>query len=186
MTIDEANRTLLEADIIVSETEVTAVINRMAHEISARLDKTRPIVCCIMNGGLIFAGQLLTKLIFPLEVDYLHATRYGHATEGAELNWLVKHQLNPFDRTILLLDDILDEGITLAAISQRYRQQGAREIVTAVLVDKQHKRKVSPGYRADFTGIDADDRFLFGCGMDYRGFWRNLPGIYALNRNYEE
>lgn len=180
MTVEEANRTLAEADLLASETEVMAAIDRMATELTARLGTACPIACCIMNGGLIFAGQLLARLGFPLEVDYVHATRYGHETRGAELNWLVRPQVNPGGRTVLLLDDILDEGVTLAAIAGQYRHLGAREVLSAVLVDKRHNRKVSPGFRADFTGIETEDRFLFGCGMDYRGFWRNAPGLYAV------
>jgi hypoxanthine phosphoribosyltransferase len=81
---------------------------------------------------------------------------------------------------VLLLDDILDEGITLDAIAGYCRQQGATRILMAVLVDKRHDRKVSPGFRADFTGMETEDRFLFGFGLDYKGYWRNAPGIYAV------
>ena len=180
MTVEDANHMLTEADLLVNEAEVTAAIRRISAEITDRLSTARPIVCCVMNGGLIFAGQLLTGLRFPLEVDYIHATRYGHEIKGSGIDWLVRSQLDPRDRTVLLLDDILDEGITLAAIAEQYRRQGAREVLTAVLVEKRHNRKVFPGYRADFTGIETGDRFLFGYGMDYRGFWRNASGIYAV------
>jgi hypoxanthine phosphoribosyltransferase len=182
VTVEEANRVLEEADLVASEVEITTAIDRMAEEISRQVDKARPIACCVMNGGLIFAGQLLTKLAFPLEVDYVHATRYGHETTGAGLKWLVRPQVDPSGRTVLLLDDILDEGVTLAAIADHYRQQGAGEVLTAVLVDKRHNRKVIPGFRADFTGIETDDRFLFGYGMDYQGYWRNAPRIYAVTQ----
>ena len=183
MTVAEANRVLEEADLLASWAEVTAAITRLADEISERLYDARPIACCVMNGGLIFAGQLLTRLEFPLEVDYVHATRYGHETTGSGLSWLVRPQVEPGGRTVLLLDDILDEGVTLAAIVEQYYRQGAREVLTAVLVDKRHNRKVVPGFRADFTGLQTGDRFLFGCGMDYRGFWRNAPGIYAVRES---
>ena len=133
-----------------------------------------------MNGGLIFTGQLLTRLLFPLEVDYVHATRYGHETNGAHLHWTVRPQLDLKDRTVLLLDDILDEGVTLAAIADYCRQQGAEKVLMAALVEKLHLRKVTPGMRADFSGIEVGDRFLFGYGLDYKGYWRNAPGIYAV------
>ena len=180
MTIEEANRVLAEADLLAGEAEVAEAISRVAGEITTQLSTSRPIAICVMNGGLIFTGQLLTLLRFPLEVKHVHATRYGHETEGAGLNWLVRPQRELNGRTVLLLDDILDEGVTLAAIADLCRQQGAREVVTAVLVDKKHNRKVSPGFRADFTGIETEDRFLFGYGLDYQGYWRNAPGIYAV------
>ncbi|OGT99630.1 MAG: hypoxanthine-guanine phosphoribosyltransferase, partial [Geobacteraceae bacterium GWC2_48_7] len=134
----------------------------------------------IMNGGLIFAGQILTKLAFPLEIDYIHATRYGNEIKGEELNWIVKPQSELKGKTVLLLDDILDEGITLAAIARYCLQQGAAEVLMAVLVEKLHLRKVTPGMRADFTGVEVGDRFVLGYGLDYKGYWRNAPGIYAV------
>ena len=180
MTTEEAEKVLREADLLVSEAEVTTAIGRLAAEITVRLKDTNPVVICIMNGGLIFTGRLLPQLLFPLQVDYVHATRYGHEINGANLNWTVRPQFELKGRTVLLLDDILDEGVTLAAIAEYCRQQGAAEVLMAALVEKLHLRKVTPGMRADFSGIEVGDRFLFGYGLDYKGYWRNAPGIYAV------
>jgi len=180
MNIERANSLLAEADLLVTEAEVKTVIDRLAKEITSQLKESNPILLCIMNGGLIFTGQLLTRLCFPLEVDYVHATRYGHETNGARLQWTVRPQLDLNGRTVLLVDDILDEGVTLAAIAEYCRQQGAKTVMMAALVEKLHLRKVTPGMRADFTGIEVGDRFLFGYGLDYKGYWRNAPGIYAV------
>jgi hypoxanthine phosphoribosyltransferase len=180
MNGNEAKTVLSEADLLVTNSEVAAAIARMAVEITGELKEADPILLCVMNGGLIFTGQLLTQLVFPLEVDYVHATRYGHETNGTNLHWTVKPQFDMKGRTVLLLDDILDEGVTLAAIAAYCRQQGAAEVFMAVLVEKLHLRKVTPGMRADFTGIEVGDRFLFGYGLDYKGYWRNAPGIYAV------
>jgi hypoxanthine phosphoribosyltransferase len=180
MTVDEANQILAEADLLVGEEEVLEAMARLATEITAQLKGKNPLMLCVMNGGLIFSGQILTRLRFPLEVDYVHATRYGHETNGAHLDWSVRPQQELQGRTILLLDDILDEGYTLAAIADYCREQGASKVLMAVLVEKLHLRKVKPGMRADFTGIEVGDRFLFGYGLDYKGYWRNAPGIYAV------
>jgi hypoxanthine phosphoribosyltransferase len=180
MNIEVANKELSEADLLVTKNEVEIAIKRIAEEITAQFKESRPVLLCVMNGGLIFTGQLLTQLLFPLEVDYVHATRYGHETNGAKLNWTVRPQLDLKGRTVLLLDDILDEGVTLAAIADYCRQQGASEVFMAVLIEKLHLRKVTPGMKADFTGIEVGDRFLFGYGLDYKGYWRNAPGIYAV------
>jgi hypoxanthine phosphoribosyltransferase len=180
MTCEEAQQLLMDADLLADEATVTAAITRMAGEITGLLHCSRPVALCIMNGGMIFAGQLLTRLVFPLEVGYVHASRYGEATIGTTLNWVTRPAIDVRDRTVLLLDDILDEGFTLAAISDWCRDQGADRVLTAVLVHKCHDRKVTPRYRADFTGIELTDRFLFGYGLDYRGYWRNAPGIYAI------
>lgn len=180
MTIDQINQLLYDADLLVCEEDVKKSIERLAEEITLRLKTSRPVVMTVMNGGLVFAGQLLTKLVFPMEVDYVHATRYGDNTSGTTLDWIVKPQTELKGKTVLLLDDILDEGITLAAIADYCRQQGAAEVLMAVLVEKLHLRKVTPGMRADFTGVEVGDRFVLGYGLDYKGYWRNAPGIYAV------
>jgi len=180
MNIEEAGRVLAESDLLVEESDVIAAIARIADEITAELKESNPVLICCMNGGLAFAGQLLTKLVFPLHIDYVHATRYGHKINGVALDWKARPQVDLTGRTVVLLDDILDEGVTLAAIAEYCRQQGAAKVMMAVLVEKLHLRKVTPGMRADFSGIEVGDRFLFGYGLDYKGYWRNAPGIYAV------
>lgn len=182
MTIDLQELILAreEADCLADEAVVEAALDRMATEITAALAHTNPIVYSVMNGGLILGGRILTRLPFPLEVAYLHATRYGHALQGTLLDWRVRPTQDLRGRTVLVLDDILDEGHTLAAIIEYLKNEGAREVFSAVLTHKVHDRKAYPGMRADFTGLDVADRFLFGCGMDYKGYWRNAPGIYAV------
>lgn len=176
----EALRVFREADVLVTEADVTAAIARMAVDITERLGASNPVVLTIMNGGIILAGQLLTKLHFPLEVDYLHASRYGQEVSGDNLKWIVRPRMELAGRTVLLLDDILDEGVTLAAVAEYCRQQGCQAVFSAVLVEKLHLRKVVPGLRADFSALEVGDRFLFGYGLDYKGYWRNAPGIYAV------
>jgi hypoxanthine phosphoribosyltransferase len=169
-----------EADCLADQATVEAALDRMAAEITTRCGDTNPLIYVVMNGGLIVAGKLLPRLPFPLEVAYLHATRYGHALQGNQIDWRVAPTLPARGRTVIVIDDILDEGHTLAAITDRLRADGAHCVYSAVLVHKLHERKAHPGMRADFTGLDIADRFLFGYGMDVRGYWRNAPGIYAL------
>ncbi len=176
----EALRVFEEADCLADRQAVEEAIVRMATEITARLGKSNPVVFCVMNGGLIITGQLLPRLPFPLETGYLHATRYGRELSGGELEWLVSPQIDLSGRTVLLVDDILDEGVTLKSLADDCRKRGAREVLTAVLVEKLHDRKIEPGYRADVTGLKIPDRFVFGYGLDYDGMWRNAPGIYAV------
>jgi hypoxanthine phosphoribosyltransferase len=182
MTIDmkEIEQAMAEADCLATPEQVEAALDRMAVAISARLRGTNPIIFCVMNGGLVLSGRLLCKLDFPVEVTYLHATRYGHHLNGSLLDWRVRPAQDLRGRTVLVLDDILDEGHTLAAIVEHLREEGAEAVHTAVLVHKLHDRKASPGMRADVSGLDIEDRYLFGCGMDYKGYWRNANGIYAL------
>jgi hypoxanthine phosphoribosyltransferase len=178
--LKDIEQAMAEADCLATPDQVDAAIERMAREITARLKGSNPIIYCVMNGGLVFAGRLLCKLDFPAEIAYLHATRYGHQLNGSLLDWRVRPTQDLRERTVLVLDDILDEGHTLAAIVDNLRDEGAIAVHTAVLVHKLHERKAMPGMRADFSGLDIEDRYLFGCGMDYKGYWRNAPGIYAL------
>jgi hypoxanthine phosphoribosyltransferase len=178
--LPEIKRAMEEADCIVDASGVQKALDEMAQAITARLKDANPIVFTIMNGGLVFAGQLLPRLNFPLEVSYLHASRYGHALNGTLLDWRVRPTQDLRGRSVLVLDDILDEGYTLVAVMEHLRNEGATEVLCAALVDKRHDRKAQPGLRPDFYGIEAPDRYLFGCGMDYKGYWRNAPGIYAL------
>jgi hypoxanthine phosphoribosyltransferase len=131
-----------------------------------------------MNGAIFFAGQLTPRLTFPLQLDYVHATRYQNGVEGKEVRWIVKPKATIKGKNVLILDDILDEGHTLKAIVDECRLLGAKQVKVAVLVEKE-LGKQKPVI-ADYVGITAPNRYIFGCGMDIHGWWRNLPAIYAL------
>ncbi|MDR1227654.1 MAG: hypoxanthine-guanine phosphoribosyltransferase [Azoarcus sp.] len=178
--LNDLRRMRDEADLLVDGPAVEAAIARMAAGIAARLADADPLVFAVMNGGLILTGHLLPQLDFPLEISYLHATRYGNAISGEDIEWRARPDANVQGRTVLVVDDVLDVGNTLLAITDHLRELGARETLTAVLVNKLHERKARPGLCADFTGLELPDRFLFGSGMDYRGYWRNAVGIYAV------
>lgn len=177
-SMQEIHDVYRRAERIYSQQDVAAAYDRLAGAITKRLADSNPLVVAVMVGGLIPAGQLLPRLDFPLQMDYLHATRYHGDTQGGELQWLVRPSLSLQGRAVLLIDDILDEGVTLAAICAACRQAGAREVYTAVLLNKLHRRK--SGLEADFVGLDVEDRYVFGCGMDYKDYLRNAPGIYAV------
>lgn len=178
--LSEIEQVFAEADCLFTPDDVEAALDRMAAAITSRLAGSDPVVLCVMHGGLIVTGRLLPKLAFPLESGYLHATRYGHEFCGSHLDWRVRPTEDLRGRTVLLVDDILDEGTTLGAIIDYCREEGAKEVLSAVLIDKEHDRKARPDLTADFVGLVSPDRFLFGCGMDYRGYWRNAAGIYAV------
>lgn len=177
---DEIKRVYIEADLLHTQAEVDAAISKMAADITANLEDKDPVVFAVMNGGLVIAGQLLTRLNFPLTASYLHATRYRNSTSGNELEWKVPPMVDFKDRPVLVVDDILDEGHTLAEVMDYLKAAGAASVQCAVLVDKMHDRKARPDLQADFVGIEIEDRYIFGYGMDYKGYWRNAPGIFAV------
>ncbi len=181
MTIsaDEARQVLKTADLLYDTIAVEAMLDDLADDISSKLENSSPLLLCVMTGGLLPAAGLFSRLKFPVQLDYLHATRYQGDTRGAELKWICEPSLPLKGRTVLVVDDILDEGLTLAAILDYCRQQGAKEVYSAVLVKKIHDR-CAPGLEADFVGLKVEDRYVFGYGMDYHGYLRNVKGIYAV------
>ncbi|MDR2239996.1 MAG: hypoxanthine-guanine phosphoribosyltransferase [Zoogloeaceae bacterium] len=178
MTPAEAGRIRAEADLLVTEQQVAAAVRRVAEEISAALRETHPLVFAVMSGAAVFAGHLLPLLDFPLDFDCLHVSRYGDATAGGALSWIAPPRAAVAGRTVLVLDDILDEGVTLAAIKRRLLEQGAQDCRIAVFADKDIGRD-KPA-QADFVGVRLPNRYVFGFGMDVGGAWRNLPAVYAV------
>jgi hypoxanthine phosphoribosyltransferase len=175
---DEAWQVLRSSERIVTADAIRSTLTRLAAEIGARLGGRTPLVLTVMGGAVVFSGQLLPLLDFPLEVDYVHVTRYGDTTRGGALEWKVRPRVSVHGRTVLVLDDILDQGITLAAIRDGLLGDGAQEVHCAVFADKMIGR--AKPIAADFVGITLPDRYVFGFGMDVHGAWRNLPEIYAL------
>jgi hypoxanthine phosphoribosyltransferase len=165
------------AELLYNKTEIEAALDSMASQINQLLYDRNPLVLSVMNGGLVTAGQLLTRLTMPLTIDAINASRYQNKTVGTEVEWITKPRTSLKDRTVLLIDDILDAGITLAAIYDYCVEQGASSVYTAVLLDK--KLPQSKPITADFIGLSVADRYVFGYGMDYKGYWRNADGIYA-------
>lgn len=181
ITAQQASEVLAKADLIYSAAEVEQALDQMATDISAQLATEDPLVLCVMNGALIPAGQLLTRLDFPLRQDYIHASRYQGGTSGSELEWKGRPSISLAGETILIVDDILDHGITIAAIVKECEEAGAKRVFSAVLAEKKHHRGI--GFNADFIGLQVEDRYVFGYGMDYMGYHRNAPGIYAVARD---
>ncbi len=176
---EEANAVLAAAELLYRPAEIDQALERMAAAIDRELAGRNPVVLCAMLGGLIPTGLLLPRLAFPLEVGYVHVTRYRGQTSGGTLCWLKRPDARIRGRAALIVDDVLDEGMTLHALVEACREAGAHSVHTAVLVVKA-VRRVAGAPEADFVGLHADDRYLFGYGMDYKNYLRNAAGIYAL------
>ena len=176
--IAEARGLINSSDVLFSAEEVSAAVDRMAVEITAKLGEEYPLVLSVMGGAVVFTGQLLPRLAFPLDFDYVHVSRYGDKTHGGELVWKQAPKEDVQDRVVLVLDDILDEGHTMAAIRDKVMGMGAKEFYSGVFANKLIPK--DKPIAADFVGLDVPDRYVFGYGMDVRGAWRNLPAIHAL------
>lgn len=171
-------RILDDAQLVCGPETVQAALARVADDITVRLADRHPLVLVVMGGAVVFGGQLLPRLRFPLDLDYIHATRYRGTTSGGEIEWKVRPRADVRDRVVLVVDDILDEGHTLAAIRAALIDMGAKEVLNAVFCEKQ--LAVAKPLAADFVGVTVPDRYVFGFGMDVNGAWRNLPAIYAV------
>lgn len=163
-------------------TEINEALDRMALEITHKLKDANPLMLCVMTGALVPMGHLLTRLHFPLEIDYIHAIRYRGTNRGGDLHWLVEPHKSLKDRTVLIVDDIMDGGLTLAAILDYCRQAEAKEIYSVVMVSKKRKREPNVNFEPDFVGVETEDKYLFGFGLDYEEYLRNVPGIYAVDQ----
>ena len=165
--------------LVFDNTEINSALERLAGKLNQQLKNETPVVLCVMQGGLIFSGHLIPRLRCMLEIDYIHATRYDNKTSGGELTWKAYPVTSLTERTVLILDDILDEGQTLQSIVQYCELQGASKIISAVLLRKNHGRCVDKKL-TDNIALNVDDRYVFGFGMDYDGKYRQLDSIYAL------
>jgi hypoxanthine phosphoribosyltransferase len=180
LTAEQAWKMLDESDLVCSAAQIDRAIEQLAEAVTAEFRDRYPLVLCVMNGALFFCARLLPLLRFPLHLDYVHASRYGDEIDGRHVRWKVEPGEAVQGRHVLVVDDILDEGDTLAAIKAKVLERGAASCRVAVLTDK-----IRPGAKPivpDFVGLRIPDRFVFGCGLDAYGLWRNLPAIHALKQ----
>jgi hypoxanthine phosphoribosyltransferase len=179
MTTPKLADALARADLVHDEATLAAAIARIGREIDATLGGVPAVFLTVMQGALAFAGQLATTIRAPLMFDYVHATRYRGATSGGKLLWIKQPAISLSGATVLLVDDILDEGHTLKAIRDFCLEQGAARVLLVVLCEKRHGR--GAGLKADFAGVEVPDRYVFGYGMDFHEQGRNLAAIYAVD-----
>lgn len=184
MLLNELHDQLKNSDLLYNNAQIKEALIAQANEINQYLeslpDTSEPaILMPVMNGGLIYAGQLLPLIEVPVQIDYIHATRYRNTTMGYELDWKVHPQTNLSNRLVIILDDIFDEGLTLDAIADFCKEEGVSKVLTSVLVTKVHDRRIVD-IKTDFSALDVPDRYVFGFGMDYKGHLRNADGIYAI------
>ncbi len=181
--MDTALAARSRAEELVGASGVQFAIDQTALRIAVDLSEANPIVLCVMNGGLPYTAELLKRFSFPLEFGYVHVGRYDNTTRGGALNWYARPVIDFAERTVLIVDDVLDKGETLAALAVWVAGEGANQVRTTVLVAKEVMMKNR--IEVDYVALRLPDRYLFGCGMDYRGYWRNLTSIYALSEDMD-
>ena len=178
MNTEDIKKIESESDCLCDAEKLNTALDLLANKINLDLQDKDTLMLCVMTGGIIPVGHLATRLTFPLQLDYIHATRYQGETSGGKLHWLQEPSISLKGRNVLIVDDIFDEGITLLEIDKYCKGKGAASVYSAVLVNKIHNRKVD--YKPDYIGLELEDRYLFGFGMDYKTYLRNINGIYAV------
>ena len=178
MSPSQAEEALSTAECLFTLEQVESALDRMGERIAEKISQSDPLVLAVMNGGLIPAARLLSRFDFPLRQDYVHATRYRENICGKTLSWVRKPVVPMRGRTVLIIDDILDEGYTLEALVNSCQEKGASAVYTALLCEKMHDRGCD--IQGDFVALQVPDRYVFGYGMDYKGYLRNAPGIFAV------
>lgn len=177
---EELDKIQATMTLLYDKNQIEAAINTVATKMNEHFTHEHPLLLCVMNGAVIFMGQLITKLTFPLQIDYIHATRYHGTTQGQDLRWLAKPAESLRDRVVILIEDILDSGLTLASIVDYCKKEGAKKIYIAVMVEKDCPRHPKGVQKADFTGMHVINKYVTGYGFDYGGYFRNLDGIYSI------
>lgn len=176
----EAQDVLKQADCLHDASAVQRAYDTLARAIGAEYASKNPLVLCVMIGGLAPTAEITRRMDFAFEVDYLHATRYRGATQGGGLVWKRQPEGRRIEgRHVLVIDDILDEGHTLVAIRKALEEFHPASLKVAVLAEKIHDRRAA-GAQAEFIGLSVPDRYVFGCGMDYKEYWRQLPAVFAV------
>ncbi|MFK8027684.1 MAG: hypoxanthine-guanine phosphoribosyltransferase [Gammaproteobacteria bacterium] len=168
------------SDLIFSASQIKSAIENMGFALEEKINGKNAILVCVMNGGIITTSDLLRSMDCDVRLDYLQVARYRDKTVGGSLHWLKEPQLSLEDQTVVLVDDIYDEGYTMEELVSYCKKHGAKEVITTVLL---LKKKSTPqvGRKPDIFGLEVTDRYVYGYGMDYKGYLRNVPAIYAIS-----
>jgi len=173
-------KTREQADLLISEKDINKAIDQVAERLQATMGEEVPVFLCVMKGGLMFTSELMKRIQSPIELDYLHVDRYRNKTHGSAIHWHKEPDIDLTGRLVLLVDDIFDEGYTMQELIAYCKAKGARKVLSVVLLNKilaKNHLKIEP----DFVGLTTTDRYVFGWGMDYKGYWRNLSSVYAVS-----
>jgi hypoxanthine phosphoribosyltransferase len=170
---------LKESSVLYSNREIHLAIKKIAEEINRDIQSDVLYVLTVMNGGLYFSAHLIPLLKHTIYHDYIHATRYGNKAHGGLLHWIKEPEDTIEGKNILIIDDILDEGITLSEIISKCKKMGANNIFYTALFNKltDKEKSILPGYHV----LNVPNKFVFGFGLDYKGFGRALPDLHIIN-----
>lgn len=175
----QLNKVLDTASTVCNRRQVNRALNRLAAAINRDYKNTQPVLVVVMKGGMYTMIELAKRLKIEHRWEFIHFSRYQNNCHGGEFSSQYLPQFTIKDQDIIIVDDILDRGQTLLAIKQQFVEQGAASVASLVLAEKQIDGKCSTS--AEYIGLKVPNKFLIGCGLDYCGYFRNLPQIIAIN-----
>ena len=165
--------------VLISEEEISTRLAQLASEITTATSHQPLVVVAVLKGALVMVADLVRRLPVPLDLEFITAQSYYGGTQSSG-EVLVQGELPDIQgKTVLLVDDILDTGLTLQKLREMVNKAGAKQVLTCVLLNKRKVR--SAEVTADFSGFEIEDEFVVGYGLDYAGRYRNLPYIGVLN-----
>ena len=169
-----------KADCVITKDEISKAIDDVSRKLTAEIGSQVPIFLCVMKGGLVLTAELMQRMQMPMELDYIHIDRYRNKTQGNELRLCKEPDIDLQGRFVIVIDDIFDEGYTLQAVVRYCKNANANKVLSVVMLRKQ-LQQIEAKTEPDYVCLPVEDRYVFGCGMDYKGFWRNLDAVYAVN-----
>jgi len=179
--IDQA--ILSRSQLIYSHEEIVSAIDLLAGKLNRQFKNKKALILPVLTGAIPFIGMLLPRLSFTIEVNYFHVSRYQNNVGTNQIR--ITHQPSPesvLNQEVLVVDDILDVGITLKLINEQLMTMKPKSITNVVLFEKQ--LDIKKEIFAHYVGLDVPDAYVFGFGLDFNGAGRNIPDLYSFNEEY--
>ncbi len=171
MTDDLKETLLTEAEIAEKVAEIGA---RLSHDYA----HTRPLLVCVLKGSVVFYADLIRAMTIPVDLDFIAVSSYGRGTTSGEVRMIKDLDVSIEGRDVLIVEDILDTGLTLKYLTEMLRARGPASLKLCTLLDKPERRKAP--LEADYSGFSIPNEFVVGYGLDYAERYRNLPFVGIL------
>ncbi|MGK5511107.1 hypoxanthine phosphoribosyltransferase [Brevibacillus formosus] len=165
--------------ILLSEEDIAGKVRELGETLAAEYKDKNPLVICVLKGAVIFMADLIRHMNIPCEMDFMAVSSYGSGTESSGMVKILKDlDTSVQDRHVLVVEDIMDSGLTLSRLVELLRHREAASVKVVTLLNKPERRKVD--ISPDYKGYDVPDEFVVGYGLDYAEHYRNLPYIGVL------
>ena len=167
-------------EVLLSEEQIKARVKELAREISADYREKKPLLIGVLKGAVVFLSDLIREMDIPLEVDFMAVSSYGADTASSGIVRIQKDlEQSIKDRDVLIVEDIIDTGLTLNYLYDTLGSQKPRSLKVVTLLDKPDRRKVD--FKADYCGFEIPDQFVIGYGLDFNEEYRNLGDLCVLD-----